>query len=146
MPIDPQSLPYTQVGLTPVAQPTNQFHYPEVRKSSAGTQLAQVAQALAQVEPKAQQIVDQLNQADIARQQTLGAQVFANLKEQNRQGFMQAVKDGQISYQDTPFAYEYVQKAVGQAQAQQTVNQVRSQYLQDQSLHVDSMQPYADMI
>lgn len=141
-----EQIPYSQVPLNPVAELTNQFHYPEVRRSLDGSMLAQVATALTQVDSRVQPVVDQLQAEEIQKQQQLGAQEFAQLKEQNLQGFQDAVKNGLISYEKTPFAYEYVQKAVGQAIATQAVNQTRAAYQQNPALHVDSIQPYSDFI
>src|SRR2546430_2430300 len=108
-----QSPDLSVVPLQPTAAPTNQFYAPEVRQGRGPSDdLIGLATGLSALEPKLQSVATSQLQAWAQGSEKRGAADQARLAIENKQGLLDAVKNGQIHESINPWYFRGLSQAV----------------------------------
>jgi hypothetical protein len=129
-----------QIGLTPVAQPTQQFGAPEVRGTTAGSRLMQVGKALQQIAPGIQNVLDRQWSAETEGQKLQAAAEMQRQQINNQQQLKQAVQDGKIPFANNPWVMVHLDEMMGEKVAKDSLSSAYQDYSQDPIQFTDDLQ------
>jgi hypothetical protein len=135
------------VPLQPQAQPTNQFQLPSVTPPAQGqNSLLQLAQSLSTVEPKLQNIIARLSQADQQNSLAAGEAWVHEQQIQSQDAFKQAISDGRIRGGDNPWMFLGAKQTVAKLEADKLNRDLWDSYFKSDIQHQDNpalVQQYA---
>lgn len=117
-----------RLNFSPQASPTGQYHRPEVRASDAGSDLAQIAQALGQLSPKLASVSNQLFAADLANREAEVKKYLAEKQITNQKQFKALVDAGQIPWAANPWSRYFADTLIAGMEVEKTGRDLFAEY------------------
>jgi hypothetical protein len=118
----------SRLNYQPQARPTNQFHRPEIRQGTEGSNLAQIAQGLAFLAPRVQDIYNQIRSEDTRQKIEAGRNFIVQKQIQNQKQFKQLVSEGKVPLAGNPWFIHGVDSTIAAVEVDKASRDLFSEY------------------
>lgn len=137
-------MPFQQIGLNPVATPTDQFVAPRISRPTPDSELIGLAQSLSKVYPELNQVAQNRFEAGKRADQMLATQDAMNMRFKSMADLKQAVDDGKLPAWQSPWYRVQLTQEVARDQVAKAAAAMHEQYMQRQDLQSsDAIEPVA---
>src|SRR5688572_3852520 len=136
----------SRLQLNPIASPVSTYATPEVRQKVDGAEIIQLAEALKDIRPEVQQIVNNRLKEHIEASRRMAVEDAAKLAVSNQQQFKQAVVDGRIREQDNLWYKAQLRQEMAKHDASEVIAGMFEAYQQEPAMHDKSVDDVASWL